>query len=490
MGAYLPGKRVVAVGGGKGGVGKSLVTANLATSFARLGLRTIVFDADLNAPNLHTLFGIERPERTLEDFLDGTFASLGEVMLDGGVAGLQLICGSPQATLGGIARDAEARRRLIKALARLDTDCLLIDVGAGLDHTSLDFFNAGDLRLLVLTPEITSLQNGYSFLKMAMYRRLQRFVAHHPAGERLSTSLGGRAFEIGSSMSKLSTFLEVVDGEAPELSRPIRLLAAEYAVGLVGNMLLKQDDRNVMHAVARMNQQFLNLETEVLACFRTNPKIRASINQGKPFALGASSDYDVAEYARLARRLLGLDLDKLRKLRAQIVDALAKTSVPVAFGFEGMDVPVEEDAPSGVHMPAPAAAPAAAADDPEADEFIEEISRASRSGIRVDGPTYVELNVGGHWHLGSLVELSSTRACLTGIHTGGKLQEEPTAMRLVNLRGAHHDDDDDDEASQVPVKLHRYDAASGRLTLELCDPTSARLLMTLCRGAVPPSASV
>src|SRR5689334_1766601 len=102
MGAYLPGKRVVAVGGGKGGVGKSLVTANLATSFARLGLRTIVFDADLNAPNLHTMFGIERPERTLEDFLDGTFATLGEVMLDSGVPGVQLICGSPQATLGGI----------------------------------------------------------------------------------------------------------------------------------------------------------------------------------------------------------------------------------------------------------------------------------------------------------------------------------------------------------------------------------------------------
>src|SRR5688500_13791608 len=96
-------RRVISIGGGKGGVGKSIVTANLATSLARAGLRTVVFDADLGAPNLHTMFGIEQPPRTLESFLDGERASLADVMLESGVPGLKLICGTPQATLGAAA---------------------------------------------------------------------------------------------------------------------------------------------------------------------------------------------------------------------------------------------------------------------------------------------------------------------------------------------------------------------------------------------------
>lgn len=490
MGEHSPAQRVIAVGGGKGGVGKSIVTANLATALARQGLRTVVFDADLGAPNLHTLFGIEQPACTFEDFLDGQRATLAEVMIDSGVPGLKLICGAPQATLGAVARGPQAKRRLIRELGRLDTDCLLIDVGAGVDHTSIDFFNAGDLRLLVLTPEITSLQNGYSFLKMAIYRRLQRFVSRHPRGALLSESLGGRAFEIGSSMARISTFFSVIDSEAPELGEPIRLLVDEFAVGMVGNQLLKQDDRNVLHAVQRMNHQFLGLETEVMACFRSNPRVRASVNQGRPFALQASTDYDVAEYARLARRVLAVDLGRQRRLRAQIVDALTRGSVPtlVTFGFESMDVPGEAAVAAPEPVPVPTLPPAASEPAAEleidlADEWTEELSRQSRSGARVDAPTYVELNLGGHWHLGSLIELSSTRAYLTGIHTGAALlPQKETALRLVSM--GHAPDVDDDEAANVAVRLHRYDASSGRLTIEFCDPTAARLVATLCRGAV------
>src|SRR3569833_2571519 len=96
--------RIVAVGGGKGGVGKSLVSTNLAVALARTGAKVVMLDADLGAPNLHTMFGIMRPQRTVEDFLSGRSATLDEVALATPIPGLRLIAGAEGAR--GAARPA------------------------------------------------------------------------------------------------------------------------------------------------------------------------------------------------------------------------------------------------------------------------------------------------------------------------------------------------------------------------------------------------
>jgi len=124
--------RIVAVGGGKGGVGKSLISTNLAVSLASSGARVVMLDADLGAPNLHTMFGIMRPPRTVEDFLAGRSAALHEVAIPTSVPGLRLICGA-EGALGSAQTTPEAKQRLFSELARLDADCLVIDVGAGVN---------------------------------------------------------------------------------------------------------------------------------------------------------------------------------------------------------------------------------------------------------------------------------------------------------------------------------------------------------------------
>src|ERR1700690_3745667 len=152
--------RVLAVGGGKGGVGKSLVSTNLAVSLAKAGAKVVMLDADLGAPNLHTMFGIMRPQRTVEDFLAGRSATLAEVAQPTTVPGLSLICGA-EGALGSAHPTFQNKQRLLTELNRLPVDVLLIDVGAGVDIDTIDFFNAADTRLIVMVPEITSLQNGY-----------------------------------------------------------------------------------------------------------------------------------------------------------------------------------------------------------------------------------------------------------------------------------------------------------------------------------------
>ncbi len=87
-------ERIIAVGGGKGGVGKSVIAANLSIALAQSGRRVILVDGDLGAANQHTLFGIERPGPTLEALFTRQITSLDEALLRTPVAGLRLLPGS------------------------------------------------------------------------------------------------------------------------------------------------------------------------------------------------------------------------------------------------------------------------------------------------------------------------------------------------------------------------------------------------------------
>ena len=333
--------RVISVGGGKGGVGKSFVSVNLAVSIARMGKRVVMLDADLGGANLHTLFGVMRPDRTVHDFIDGRTPDLADVAIQTEVPGLSILCGTCD-ILGSGDLDAAPRRRLVGALRQLDTDVLLIDVGAGTSGHTLDIFNAADTRIVVMSPELTAAQNAYGFVKSAVYRRMQRALDEHPAAERLKERLGEHAFETGSRMEKMSTFLSLVASEGLGLEDPFKMLLREFNAKLIGNMLASDADRNVVYGVKRMMEGFLGLEVEVAAAFRSSSKVRTSVNSGRPLVAmsppGTAPTYDVAEFQRLARCVADQDLRGIHALRAAIADALSSETRVFAFGLDGVDV--------------------------------------------------------------------------------------------------------------------------------------------------------
>ena len=88
------GARILSVGGGKGGVGKTFVAANLAVSLARLGKRVVAVDCDLEGANLHTTLGVQTPRTSLGDFVAQREDDLVKLLVDTPVAGLQLIAGT------------------------------------------------------------------------------------------------------------------------------------------------------------------------------------------------------------------------------------------------------------------------------------------------------------------------------------------------------------------------------------------------------------
>ena len=404
--------RIVAVGGGKGGVGKSLISTNLAVSLASSGARVVMLDADLGAPNLHTMFGIMRPPRTVEDFLAGRSAALHEVAIPTSVPGLRLICGA-EGALGSAQTTPEAKQRLFSELARLDADCLVIDVGAGVNLDTIDFFNAADTRLVVMVPEITSLQNGYAFLKIALFRRLQLAVAGMGASQKLAAAFGDDAFEIGSKMDRVSTFFAMLEDDVPELVASFRLLLQEFNARIVGNMLHTTVDRNALFAMQRMVRERLGLEVEVAAGVSHNPQVRSSVNTGRPFAIDASHrDLDLREIRQLASNVLQQDLSAVRKLRADFVRELRRRPqvdpnlhARFDFGFEGMAT-AHTSRRGSTPPPIPMRArPAAAA-------FAAEIGQVQRASERLQVSLPVEVNFDGRWYRGKVTEINEGGAAM------------------------------------------------------------------------------
>src|SRR2546422_658866 len=169
--AFTSRPQVWAVGGGKGGTGKSLVAASLGIHLAQMGRRVILVDGDLGAPNLHTVLGLDPPAVALSDFVKRRFESIETVVSDTGVPRLSLISGARNSL------DIESlkhyqKTRLLRVLMSLPADVVLLDLGAGTSLNVLDLFSLADRGLLVILPEPTSVENCYRFLKAAFLRRL------------------------------------------------------------------------------------------------------------------------------------------------------------------------------------------------------------------------------------------------------------------------------------------------------------------------------
>ncbi|AEG59530.1 MinD/ParA family protein [Desulforamulus ruminis] len=158
------GARVIAVASGKGGVGKTNLTVNLAVELSRRGYRVAVFDADLGMANVEVLLGIV-PQYTLYDYLyQGkrmdeilAFSPLSVQVISGGSGFVELANLEPE--LSG---------RLGQGLQELDRmfDFILVDNGAGISKTVLGFLAAADEVIMVITPEPTSLTDGYGLIKV------------------------------------------------------------------------------------------------------------------------------------------------------------------------------------------------------------------------------------------------------------------------------------------------------------------------------------
>lgn len=252
---------IVPIASGKGGVGKSLVAANLSIALAESGRRVVLADLDLGASNLHVMLGLSSVGRGVGTWLSAPNAEFSDILLATDYPNLRFIPGD--AEIPGLANIAsQQKNRLIKKLLSLDADYLVLDLGAGTGTNILDFFLTASQGIVVTAPALTATLNAYLFLKNAVFRLMWTTFKKGTAAYSYLEGLR----KDGSSLQKayVPAILEQIGRIDPENRAVFDAKAAKFRPRLIMNMLEDPKDAEKAQKIRRSSRQYLNLDVEHL----------------------------------------------------------------------------------------------------------------------------------------------------------------------------------------------------------------------------------
>ncbi len=252
----MPLARVLTVTSGKGGVGKSNTSINLAIHFKKMGYRVIILDADFGLANIEIMFGAI-PKHNLCDLIyQGknikdiiTWGPMGVGFISGGsgIAGMSNL-------------NKDYLNYIIQNLVELDSlaDIIIVDTGAGISDSVLEFLVAGGEILLVTTPEPTSITDSYSLLKA---------LSRHPRYNKETTS--------------------------------IRMIA---------NRVYKEEDgRNLFQKLNAVVERYLKIPISYLGSVPQDDKLMKAVMQQTPVSLQSPTAKSSLAYEEMANKLINKD---------------------------------------------------------------------------------------------------------------------------------------------------------------------------------------
>lgn len=204
---------VLPVAGGKGGVGKSIFSLNIAITLAKQCKNVVLCDLDLGGSNLHTLLGLKNNQAGIGTYISKVETDFSNLLQATGIPGLQFIAGD--CLFPGTANmDFFTKKKIIQQLEKLNADYVILDLGAGSTYNVIDFFLISYDGLIVVTPELTSVLNAYSFLKSAVFRFCYRQFAPKSAERQVLQNsilkrMEGKEYSFGQIMDVIcQTFPE------------------------------------------------------------------------------------------------------------------------------------------------------------------------------------------------------------------------------------------------------------------------------------------
>ena len=271
---------IIAVGGGKGGVGKSIISTMLALFLARMKKQTILMDVDLGGANLHTLLGIKTPPRTINDFVTKKFASLEDIRLETGVPHLHLVSGVSEVLSLANLQFAQ-KTKIIQYLINLEADFIVLDLGAGTTFNVLDFFLIAHHKLVVMTSQPTSIQNAYAFVRNAVYRNLSRLSSHKPALQSIVKAAMDPKNELRVRTIK-ELFQALAEAGGLDEAESIQAEIAKIQPALITNMAMEPKDRNASRIIQLVAEKYLMIQPTILGAVAYDRQIHTMVTNMVP----------------------------------------------------------------------------------------------------------------------------------------------------------------------------------------------------------------
>ncbi len=270
---------LMVVGGGKGGVGKTCFSVNAAVEIGRKGWKVVLVDADLSCSNLETMLG-QRAEKRLDDF----FHQRGRKNLEPIVSKTKYENLSVVPGTTGLVEVAnpkfQQKAALLRELRKLDADLVIIDLDAGAHLDTLDFFLQTESNgVVVITPEKTSVDNCFKFLRATLFRKIERFYRSPEVAQVLK-----RKETLGDLLESIRSIEDFETSMKNRLCGEIIALAQSFRPQIVVNRAKNEvEARGTANVLIKYLRQLLMIEAEMLGHVVFDTIVPQSVNSGVPF---------------------------------------------------------------------------------------------------------------------------------------------------------------------------------------------------------------
>ena len=299
---------IIPVASGKGGVGKTLISVNLAYALANLGKKVTLLDLDFGGANIHTCMGYSVAPDGIGNFLNQRNSKLQDYILSTGNRNLSFISGD--AEMVGIANiTAAQKKKLISQIFHLDADYVILDLGAGSSYNTVDFFILSACGILVVMPELTSILNAYSLLKTAVFRRLFLEFKSIPEVKDLFNEQIKKG---GEDAWKVSELLRMIKKVSPATYLKALYFVNEMSPKLIMNMAISPTDIEMGEKIRKISRSFLNLDVDYLGFMYRDKSVHESINKRVPLAVSNPENGIYQAIAKVAYKIASLN--KLQKM--------------------------------------------------------------------------------------------------------------------------------------------------------------------------------
>jgi flagellar biosynthesis protein FlhG len=299
-GRVEPGATIIAIGGGKGGVGKSFVSSSISIFLAQLGYDTLAIDLDLGGANLHTSLGAPLSNRGINEFIVNPDLEFKDLIQDTQWPKLKLISGSSDVV--DVANVDELQRsRVMSAIFRYKSDFTILDLSAGTHHSTIDFFLMAKHKVVVITPDPSSIENAYRFLKASFFRKLRRYEHQLQLKNQIDDLLGNKA-EL--NIKNPADLLNALVKREPVLGLKLKNILSGLNYEIVLNQGRTRQELDLGHSLTSVCNKYFGFPCELLASLEYDNAVWQSLRQRNHLLTSNRQSHLYAQLMGLARKLV------------------------------------------------------------------------------------------------------------------------------------------------------------------------------------------
>jgi len=285
--------KIISVGGGKGGVGKSFFSANIGALLAMIGKKTLVVDLDTGGPNLHSFYAIINPDTGVQDFFDQK-KKLENCIIKTNVSRLSLLTSKNcREDIGNL--PYSQRKILLSSLKYLKYDYILLDLGAGVNKNMIDFFLLADFPFVVFTEDPLSMENAFRFVHRVYIQKIKNKIPVKKLNKYCDS-----LFKKGGTIRPVEILREL-ESKDEEYYKKVKFTLDSFNIFIVSN---KSSSKTLGMNIENFYRKFFGENISFLGNIPYSKNAEKAILKRELFVSSFKSDKAVKKLMTIAKFLL------------------------------------------------------------------------------------------------------------------------------------------------------------------------------------------